>query len=48
MKTVYLITIPSDQPNGKPYQFVTDNLINVAHKYSFYMVQEVEFVKVED
>lgn len=44
MKQVYLITIPSDNPNSKPTFVVTDDLRNVTGKYPFFMVQLVDFV----
>lgn len=44
MKKVYLITVPSEQPNNKPLQFVVDDVTLVTNKYPFFMIQSIDYV----
>lgn len=45
MDYVYLITVPSENQNGKPLQFVVSDVSIVTGKYPFFMIQKVDFIK---
>ena len=43
MKKIYLVTIPSAQPNVAPTRFVCDSLDVVIGEYSTFVVETIDY-----
>lgn len=46
-KKIFMVTVPSEIPNGKPTIMVCDDLSVVIGKFDFFIVQSVPWVELD-